>query len=169
MLERGELPWVHVDLKLAESRVYKSPSYRDHSLRRKANYLLKHEERRAYQKQYNVVGVTFIPVSRFAGKNFYSKFRRSDSTQGSCSLTKPHVIVYSRPGCHLCDDAKLAIETSGCSDRFTLQEVNIESDEELLRKYQYDIPIVLIDGVEVFRHRVDKDQFRGLVQVKFHG
>ena len=84
-------------------------------------------------------------------------------------MTKPHVIVYSRPGCHLCDDAKLAIETAGCSDRFTLEEVNIESDGELLRKYQYDIPIVMIDGVEAFRHRVDKDQFRGLVQVKFHG
>jgi glutaredoxin len=84
-------------------------------------------------------------------------------------LTKPHVIVYSRPGCHLCDDAKLAIETAGCSDRFTLEEINIESDDELLRKYQYDIPIVLIDRVEAFRHRVDKDQFRGLVQAKFHG
>jgi glutaredoxin len=84
-------------------------------------------------------------------------------------VTKPHVIVYSRPGCHLCDDAKLAIETAGCTDRFTLEEVNIESDSELLRKYQHDIPVVMIDGVEAFRHRVDKDQFRELVQVKFHG
>ena len=75
-------------------------------------------------------------------------------------MTKPHVIVYSRPGCHLCDDAKLAIETAGCSDRFTLEEVNIESDEELLKKYQYDIPVILIDGVEAFRHRGDKDHFR---------
>jgi glutaredoxin len=84
-------------------------------------------------------------------------------------VTKPHVIVYSRPGCHLCDDAKLAIETAGCTDHFTLEEVNIETDGELLRKYQYDIPVVMIDGVEAFRHRVDKDQFRVLVQVKFHG
>jgi glutaredoxin len=75
-------------------------------------------------------------------------------------LPKPHVIVYSRPGCHLCDEAKHAIQTAGCDDRFTLEEVNIESDSELLRKYQYDIPVVAINGVEIFRHRVDVSQFR---------
>ena len=79
-------------------------------------------------------------------------------------MTKPHVIVYSRPGCHLCDDAKLAIETAGCTDRFTLEEVNIESDGELLRKYQYDIPVVTIDGVEAFKHRVSVDQFTRLIK-----
>ena len=75
-------------------------------------------------------------------------------------MTKPHVIVYSRPGCHLCDEAKLAIKTAGCDDQFTVEEINIESDRELLRKYQYDIPVVTIDGDEVFRHRVDVSQFR---------
>ena len=82
-------------------------------------------------------------------------------------MNKPHVIVYSRPGCHLCDEAKLAIQGAGVSDRFTLEEINIESDPELLRKYRYDIPVVMIDGVEAFRHRVNADKFRGLIQVKF--
>ena len=84
-------------------------------------------------------------------------------------MTKPHVIVYSRPGCHLCDEAKQVIQTAGCDDRFTLEEVNIESDCELLRKYQYDIPVVMIDGDEAFRHRVDGARFRELVQVKLAG
>jgi glutaredoxin len=84
-------------------------------------------------------------------------------------LTKPHVIVYSRPGCHLCDEAKLAIQTAGLDERFTLEEVNIESDPDLLTKYRYDIPIVTIDGDEAFRHRVNPDKFRELVQVKFAG
>ncbi|MEN3325290.1 MAG: hypothetical protein V7638_97 [Acidobacteriota bacterium] len=75
-------------------------------------------------------------------------------------MSKPHVIIYSRPECHLCDDAKAAIISAGCSDRFTLEEVNIESDEELLRKYKYDIPVVVIDGVESFMHRVDPKEFR---------
>jgi glutaredoxin len=74
-------------------------------------------------------------------------------------MSKPHVIVYSRPGCHLCDEAKAAILSAGCSDRFTFEEVNIESDEELLRKYQYDIPVIAIDGVETFIHRVDPRDF----------
>ena len=81
-------------------------------------------------------------------------------------MTKPHVIVYSRPGCHLCDEAKLAISQSGLRDRFTFEEVNIESDRELLRKYKYDIPVVTIDGVEAFRHRVNAEEFKRLIQMK---
>ena len=75
-------------------------------------------------------------------------------------MSKPHVIVYSRPGCHLCDDAKAVMQNAGCSDDFTLEEINIESDDELLRKYKYDIPVVTINGVEAFRHRVDADEFK---------
>lgn len=76
-----------------------------------------------------------------------------------------HVIIYSRPGCHLCDEAKAAIQKAGRSERFTLEEINIESDEELLRKYKYDIPVVMIDGVEAFRHRVNPDEFIRLIRV----
>ena len=78
-------------------------------------------------------------------------------------MAKPHVIVYSRPGCHLCDEAKAAILGAGCGDRFTFEEINIESDTELLRKYKYDIPVVMIDGAEAFRHRVDVSRFRALI------
>jgi glutaredoxin len=73
---------------------------------------------------------------------------------------KPHVIIYSRPGCHLCDDAKAAIHQSGCNDQFTLEEINIESDDELLRKYKYDIPVVTIDGLETFIHRLTPQEFK---------
>ena len=75
-------------------------------------------------------------------------------------MSKPHVIIYSRPGCHLCDEAKAAILSAGCSDQFTLDEVNIESDDELLRKYKHDIPVIAINGVESFIHRVDAEEFR---------
>ena len=80
-------------------------------------------------------------------------------------MLKRHVRIYSRPGCHLCDEAKMAIQNAGCSDRFKLEEVNIESDEELLRKYKHDIPVVMIDGVEAFRHRVNLDEFTRLICV----
>ncbi len=75
-------------------------------------------------------------------------------------MRKARVIVYSRPGCHLCDEAKAAIEKSNCSDHYTLEEVNIECDNGLLKKYQYDIPVITIDGVEAFKHRVDQEQFK---------
>ena len=75
-------------------------------------------------------------------------------------MSKVHVIIYSRPGCHLCDEAKAAILSAGCSDQFVLEEINIESDEELLKKYKYDIPVIAINGVESFIHRVDPSEFR---------
>jgi glutaredoxin len=75
-------------------------------------------------------------------------------------MSRPHVIVYSRPGCHLCEEAKAAIESAGCNDQFTLEEINIESDEELLRKYKHDIPVITIDGVEFFKHRVEPREFK---------
>ena len=75
-------------------------------------------------------------------------------------MSKAHVIIYSRPGCHLCDEAKAAIMGAGCCDQFVLDEINIESDPELLNKYRYDIPVISIDGVESFVHRVTSREFR---------
>ena len=72
----------------------------------------------------------------------------------------PHVIIYSRPGCHLCEEAKEVIEASGYRGEYTLEEINIESDAELLRRYRFDIPVITINGVEAFRHRLTADQFR---------
>lgn len=80
-------------------------------------------------------------------------------------MSKVQVIIYSRPGCHLCDDAKAAILSSGCDDLFALEEVNIESDEELLRKYKYDIPVIAINGVETFIHRVDVQEFKTRIKL----
>jgi glutaredoxin len=81
-------------------------------------------------------------------------------------LAQAHVIVYSRPGCHLCDEAKDAIRSAGCDHAFRLEEINIESARDLLLKYQFDIPVVTIDGVEAFRHRVDPQKFKELLGVQ---
>ena len=75
-------------------------------------------------------------------------------------MSVPHVIIYSRPGCHLCDEAKAAILSAGCGDQFVLEEINIETDADLLSKYRYDIPVVVIDGLETFIHRVSPREFR---------
>lgn len=74
--------------------------------------------------------------------------------------SKAHVIIYSRPGCHLCEEVKQAIESAQCIDEYTLEEIDIESDVELLRRYRFDIPVVLINGEEAFRHKVTADEFR---------
>ena len=58
------------------------------------------------------------------------------------------VVVYSRPGCHLCEqalEAIVALHEQGY--RFGLHEIDIESDELLLRRYLERIPVVEVDGV----------------------
>jgi glutaredoxin len=78
-------------------------------------------------------------------------------------LAKAQVIIYSRPGCHLCNDAKHAMLSAGCSESFTLEEINIETSRDLLVKYQFDIPVVTINGVEAFKYRVNQEMFKALV------
>jgi glutaredoxin len=74
--------------------------------------------------------------------------------------SKARVIIYSRPGCHLCEEAKQNIESAQCGNKYTLEEIDIESDPALLRRYRYEIPIVTINGEEAFRHSVTADEFR---------
>jgi glutaredoxin len=83
--------------------------------------------------------------------------------------SKAHVIIYSRPGCHLCEQAKQAMEAARCLDEYTLDEINIESDPDLLRRYQYDIPVITIDGVEAFRHRLTSAAFRESLLTRSEG
>ena len=76
---------------------------------------------------------------------------------------KLRVILYTKPGCHLCDEMKLEIHRAGCAELYALEEVNIETDSDLLARYRYEIPVLLIDGVEAFRHRVRADEFKTYV------
>jgi glutaredoxin len=85
-----------------------------------------------------------------------SRNRMIDKTSSS----KHQVILYTRPGCHLCDDAKEVMQAAGCDKEYTLQEINIESDRDLLRRYQFNIPVITIDGVEAFRPRLTSQAFR---------
>ncbi len=76
------------------------------------------------------------------------------------AASKARVIIYSRAGCHLCEEAKQVIENAQCENKYTLEEIDIESDEALLRRYRYDIPVVTINGEVAFRHNVTANEFR---------
>jgi len=67
------------------------------------------------------------------------------------------VVVYSRPGCHLCEEALeqiVALHERGY--RFGLHEVDIESNDLLLRRYLERIPVVEVDGIEVSELILDR-------------
>ena len=74
------------------------------------------------------------------------------------------VTLYTRPGCHLCDDAKAAITPLLREFHASLREVNIDLDAELAKKYGWDIPVIFIGGHKAAKHRVDLAQFRRQLQ-----
>lgn len=72
---------------------------------------------------------------------------------------KAHVILYSKPGCHLCEVMKAEMAKAGCNELYELEEINIETDEKLTARYRYDIPVLEIDGHEAFKHRLSSQAF----------
>jgi glutaredoxin len=72
---------------------------------------------------------------------------------------KVQVTIYSRPGCHLCDVAKEVMRGAEGAEYCVLTEVNIDADPALQEKYKYDIPVIVIEGQEAFRYRVDPKEF----------
>ena len=69
------------------------------------------------------------------------------------------VTVYTRPGCHLCEDALAVIGQVRERHPFSLETVDIESDDGLLMRYLERIPVVRIDDVERFEFFVDAGEF----------
>jgi glutaredoxin len=70
------------------------------------------------------------------------------------------VTLYTRPGCHLCEDAKTAIAPLLREFAAVLHEVNIEKDAVLEERYGWDIPVIFIGVHKAAKHRVDIEQFR---------
>jgi glutaredoxin len=70
----------------------------------------------------------------------------------------PTVVLYGRPGCCLCDDARAVLERVRAVREFELVQRDIEADESLLRVYLERIPVVTIDGVEAFELFVDEQR-----------
>ena len=73
---------------------------------------------------------------------------------------RPTVTLYGRAGCHLCDDARAALERVRADAPFELREVDIEADDALLRTYLERIPVVALDGEEVYDYHVDEADLR---------
>jgi glutaredoxin len=68
------------------------------------------------------------------------------------------VTLYGRAGCHLCDDARVVLERMRFQRPFALREVDIESDPALHARYLERIPVIALDGEELFDFFVDEAQ-----------
>lgn len=69
------------------------------------------------------------------------------------------VILYTRSGCHLCDDAKRVLIECGLNPK----EVDIDGDPHLVERHGTQVPVVEIDGRERFFGRVDPVLLRRMI------
>jgi glutaredoxin len=72
----------------------------------------------------------------------------------------PEITVYTRPDCHLCADAVAALRALQDELRFELRECDIDRDEALQRAYFERIPVIALDGEELFDYFIDEALLR---------
>jgi glutaredoxin len=68
------------------------------------------------------------------------------------------VTLYTRQGCHLCDEAKRVIDSARRRGVFDYEEFDIDSDPELRQLYNEEVPVIAIDGRKAFKYRLTAEE-----------
>ena len=69
------------------------------------------------------------------------------------------VLVYTRKGCHLCEIVKESIIKLARRGGFVWREVDVDTDDQLRRQFNDEVPVVFIDGRKAFKYRMDEREF----------
>ena len=75
-------------------------------------------------------------------------------------MTEARVTLYSRPGCHLCDDARLVVEGVCAELGESYVELSVDDDPDLQRRFGDEVPVTLVDGRQHDFWRVDPARLR---------
>jgi len=78
----------------------------------------------------------------------------------------PEVTLYTRAGCHLCDEVKATLLRARAKAAFSLREVDIDSDPALTAEYNDQVPVVAIDGRKAFKYHLKEDEFLKVLQAR---
>jgi glutaredoxin len=70
------------------------------------------------------------------------------------------VTIYSKPGCHLCDEMKAVVKETIHGREITLEEIDISGNPDLLQRYEVEIPVLLIDGKKAAKFRITEAELR---------
>ena len=70
------------------------------------------------------------------------------------------LVVYTKPGCHLCDDMLDLLHTVLSGTAVAVTERNIALDLDEFERFKHDIPVLMVDGREVARHRISEPALR---------
>ena len=72
----------------------------------------------------------------------------------------PRIVLYSKPGCHLCDEARVVVEAVCAETGESYDEVDITTSEELSARFGEEIPVTFVDGRQHDYWRVDPQRLR---------
>lgn len=72
-------------------------------------------------------------------------------------VTRRTVTVYSRRGCHLCEDA-IGIVRRVAAGRADIEVVDIDGDPDLFERYTVRVPVIAVDGIEIAEYQIAADQ-----------
>ena len=74
--------------------------------------------------------------------------------------------IYSRPGCHLCEDMKTVIGQVAAqmpADTIAVTEIDVSTDEALERIYAQEIPVLLVDGRKSAKYRITEEELKRIL------
>jgi glutaredoxin len=74
--------------------------------------------------------------------------------------------LYSRPGCHLCDEMKAVVARVARSTPLALDEIDISTDAALEADYGLEIPVLLVNGKLAAKYRVGEDELRRILAAR---
>jgi glutaredoxin len=74
--------------------------------------------------------------------------------------------LYSRPGCHLCDEMKAVVARVARTTAIALDEIDISTDAALEANYGLEIPVLLVNGKLAAKYRVGEDELRRILAAR---
>jgi len=80
-----------------------------------------------------------------------------------------NLTIYSRPGCHLCEEMKAVVRRVSASVPISLEEIDISGDAELEGLYGLEIPVLLADGKKVAKYRIGDGELLRIVTRRAKG
>jgi len=79
-------------------------------------------------------------------------------------MMRPHIQIMSRRECGLCDSAKAVVRQAADQGLCTWESKDVDRDKALLIRYGLDVPVVLVNGEERFRHRIDANTLNTILE-----
>ena len=89
-----------------------------------------------------------------------------DEPLANAQTRRVSITIYSRPGCHLCDEMKAVVDLVARWVPFTIDIIDVSNDPRLEARYGLEIPVLLINGRKAAKYRLTEDELRRMLKAR---